>query len=148
MGSEQLAAGSPVWTACRGIDPERVSRYSAEVRDYRNLIAWQRAHETALQVYEITTRMPREERYGLRSQIRSAAVSVSANIAEGAGRASNADFSRFLSIASGSASELQAELELAGELGFLADDWRRTLDRVHEVKRLLHALMRETPTPS
>ena len=91
--------------------------------------------------------MPSDERYGLRAQIRGAAVSITANIAEGAGRGSNADFSRFLSIASGSASELQAELELAGELGFLDDGWRDTLDLVHEVKRLLHALMRETPKP-
>lgn len=90
--------------------------------------------------------MPAAERYGLQAQIRRAAVSVTANIAEGAGRGTNADFARFLSIASGSASELQAELELAGELGYLDEGWGDTLKLVHEVKRLLHALIRETPS--
>ena len=116
------------------------------MRNYQNLLAWQRAHRTALRVYSITSGVPREERFGLRAQIRSAAVSMTANIAEGARRSTNADFVRFLSIASGSASELQAELELAGDLGYLAEEWRDTLALVHEVKRLLHALIRETPT--
>jgi len=77
------------------------------MRDYRNLIAWQKAHRLTLKVYRLTSDLPDSERFGLTSQLRRAAASIGANIAEGCGRSTRADLRRFLSIASGSASELQ-----------------------------------------
>jgi four helix bundle protein len=90
-----------------------------DVRSHEDLEVWKMAMMIAADVYRLTADMPREERFGLRAQLRGAAVSVPANIAEGAARDSTADFARFLSIAAGSLSELDTELVLGEELGFL-----------------------------
>ena len=114
-------------------------RYRTPVRDYRNLIAWQRAHALALEVYRLTVSFPASERLGMSSQLRRAAASIGAHKAEGCGRASPPDLNRFLSIASGSASELQNHLELSRDLGYLPDDAPDEVSRkAHEVKRLLY----------
>jgi four helix bundle protein len=112
------------------------------MRNYRSLQVWQRAHTTVGLVYRLTDRFPTEERFGLVSQMRRAAVSVASNIAEAAGRSSDPDAARFLSIAAGSASELQYQLELAIELGYSDVDAKQALDLSHEVKRMLRSLIR------
>jgi four helix bundle protein len=89
------------------------------MRDHRKLEVFGLADSLALSVYEATRRFPDDERYGLTSQLRRAAVSVGTNIVEGAARNTNADFLRFLAIAYGSACELEYELSLARRLGFL-----------------------------
>jgi len=89
------------------------------MQDYRKLKVWQKAHELALAVYEASARFPREEVYALTSQIRRAAASVPSNIVEGCGRGSNAELMRFLYIALGSANEVEYQLLLARDLGFL-----------------------------
>jgi four helix bundle protein len=89
------------------------------MRDYRNLDAWQRAHRLVLDLYRETERYPDVERFGLISQTRRAASSIPTNISEGSGRQSDTEFSRFLTIAIGSAVELEYHLLLARDLGYL-----------------------------
>lgn len=91
------------------------------MRDFRGLEVWQAAHQITLALYKITVKFPREEVYGLTSQMRRCSTSVAANIAEGCGRRGEGEFHRFLQIASGSASELDYHLILAHDLGFLKE---------------------------
>ena len=91
------------------------------MRPHHKLEAWNKAVELVTDVYRTTDSFPKEERYGLTSQIRRAAVSIPANIAEGAGRFSSKEFARFLSNAQGSASELETELIIAHRLSYLDD---------------------------
>src|SRR5947209_6396749 len=89
------------------------------MQDFRNLLVWQKSHELVLQVYRISRDFPREEFFGLTSQMRRCAVSVRSNIAEGCGRGSDPDFARFLIIAMGSSSELEYQLLLSRDLGYV-----------------------------
>ena len=86
------------------------------MRDFKNLKVWQKAHELALQVYGVVRRFPREERYGLVSQLQRAATSIPANIAEGCGCQGNREFAYFLNIAVRSSSEVEYLLILARDL--------------------------------
>jgi four helix bundle protein len=114
------------------------------VQDFKDLKVWQKSHSLALGVYRASAGFPREELYGLTSQMRRAAVSVPANIAEGCGRGGGADFARHLQIALGSASELEYLLIIARDLELLAADNARSLDGdVCEVKRMLTSLIRK-----
>ena len=111
-------------------------------RNYSDLIAWQKAMTLAERAYRLTQHMPREELYGLTGQIRRAAASIPANVAEGEGRHTRAEFLRFLSIAHGSVRELETHVRLAGNLRFLNDkDSVELLDLCAEVGRLLQGLM-------
>ena len=111
------------------------------MQDFRNLDVWRKAHQLALNVYSVTSRMPKEETYGLTSQMRRAAVSVPTNIAEGCGRNSDPDFARFLSIALGSVNELEYLLLLAVDLGILDEDHVEAASReAVEIGRMLNAL--------
>jgi len=113
------------------------------VINYRRLAVWHKAHHLALSVYRNTRSFPKSERFGLVSQLRRAAVSVPSNLAEGAGRDTPRDFMRFVSIAAGSASELQYQLKLAGDLGYLNSNQATELGAAaHEVKKMLHGLLR------
>ena len=108
------------------------------MRDFRELLVWQKAHALTLDVYRATKSFPREELYGLTRQIRRAAVSIGANIAEGAGKNSRAEFGRFLQIASGSASELEYHLLLSCDLEYLASEKCLSLSKqVVETKKML-----------
>lgn len=91
------------------------------MRPHENLEAWRKAIDLVVAIYKDTDDFPKEERYGLTSQIRRSAISIPANIAEGAGRDSNKEFVHFLSNAQGSASELETELIIAKRLGYLRD---------------------------
>jgi four helix bundle protein len=112
------------------------------VQDFRKLAVWQRSHQLALDVYARTASFPKEELYGLTSQLRRASTSVPANIAEGCGRGGGADLARFLEIAMGSASELEYHLLLARDLAMLPNE---EYDALHggavEVKRMLTGLI-------
>jgi four helix bundle protein len=111
------------------------------VKDFRNLTVWRKAHALAIAIYRGTRDYPRDELYGLTSQTRRAAVSIPANIAEGCGRATDADFARFLDLAAGSANELEYHLLLASELQFLLPtDRDRLADGVREVRQMLASL--------
>ena len=108
------------------------------MKDFRDLKVWAKAHELALTVYRATSGFPKEELYGLTSQIRRASVSVPTNIAEGCGRGSDADFARFLQIAMGSASEVEYLLLLAHDLKFIDDSVYSVLNlNAVEVKKMI-----------
>ncbi|MDR0868553.1 MAG: four helix bundle protein [Planctomycetota bacterium] len=89
------------------------------VRDFRDLVVWQRAMDLSVDIYRATKRFPKEERYGLTSQMRRAAVSIPSNIAEGNGRNSGSDYLRFLAIANGSLAELKTQILLSERIGYL-----------------------------
>jgi four helix bundle protein len=116
--------------------------------DYRDLMAWQRAMDLAERVYLATGAFPREERYGLTSQIRRAVVSVPSNIAEGQGRrTTDQELIRFLQMSLGSLCELETQLELAVRLKFLnKDDATAIRASSDEVGRLLNGLIRSKRT--
>jgi len=113
------------------------------MRSHRKLAVWHRASDGAFTVYRLTATFPRSEVFGLVSQMRRASVSIVSNIAEGAARGSDKEFHRFLSIAMGSAGELQAQLDISERLGFGDFTLRReALDQVDEVKRMTASLMK------
>lgn len=112
------------------------------MRDFRQIKAWAKAHRLTLQIYKNTSRFPREELYGLTSQLRRASSSIPANIAEGYGRGGDSELARFLQIAVGSAYELEYHLLLANDLGLLdATGYEQLEAQVIEVKRMLAALL-------
>jgi four helix bundle protein len=113
------------------------------VKTYRELVAWQKAMDLVEVVYRSTSGFPKEEIYGLTSQVRRAAVSVPSNIAEGQGRTSTRDFLNFLSIAAGSLCEMETQLLIAQRLHYLAATAStELLNRSAEVARVLHGLRR------
>jgi len=110
-------------------------------RNYRDLIAWQKARELTVEVYTATRDDPPEERFGLRRQMRAAAVSIPTNVAEGQGRRSVGAFTNHLSIAHGSVRELETQTLLSGMLGYLKPDVvDRLIARASEVGRLITAV--------
>jgi four helix bundle protein len=118
------------------------------VQDYRNLKVWKLAIVLARETYRATCKFPSDERFKLRAQIRSAASSVPANIAEGRARGRDREFAYFLRIALGSASELESHLFLARNLGFIAPDAYRPLaKKVAELKRMLWKLLKAIGAP-
>jgi four helix bundle protein len=112
------------------------------MKGFRDLQVWQKAHSLTLAVYACTTAFPRDEQYGLTSQLRRAAASMPANIAEGCGRSGDNELRRFLEVAMGSASELEYHLLLAHDLHLLDENTYHQLDeRTCEVKRMLAAFI-------
>ncbi|MGA8618766.1 MAG: four helix bundle protein [Candidatus Sulfotelmatobacter sp.] len=112
------------------------------MQSFKNLKVWERAHGLTLDVYQSSKPFPREEIYGLTSQMRRASVSIGAHIAEGTCRRGDVDFARFLQIAAGSASELEYHLLLARDLNLLGTpDYERLSGQAVEVKRMLASLM-------
>lgn len=114
-------------------------------RNYRDLIVWQKAMEMVTEIYRVTLAFPREEIYGLTSQIRRAAVSIPSNIAEGQGRLTRGEFRQFLGQAKGSLAELETQTLIAQKLGYIRDS-SPLLDRISEVARLLNALLNSLTT--
>ena len=111
------------------------------MEDFRNLKVWVKAHELTVHIYERTRTFPKEEVYGLTSQMRRAAGSIGAHIAEGCGRRSDPEMKRFVQIARGSASELEQHLLLARDLSFLNQaEFVEFERRTQEVQRMLAAL--------
>jgi four helix bundle protein len=109
----------------------------AKRRDFRTEKAWERSHRLVLEIYRLTAQFPREDAYGLTSQIRRAASSIPTNIAEGCGRGGG-DLVRFCRIALGSASELEYQLMLAHDLEILSlEHYDQVAPQVEEIKRML-----------
>jgi four helix bundle protein len=114
------------------------------MKDFRNLEVWKLAHGLALDVYRESAEFPREEQYGLTSQIRRAALSIPTNIAEGCGKDSNADFGRYLTIAMGSASELEYLVMFSSDAGYLqAVKFERLNSELQGFRRKLNALIQK-----
>lgn len=113
------------------------------MQSFRNLKVWGKAHSLTLDIYQASRSFPKEELFGLTSQLRRASASVGANIAEGSCRKGDGEFGRFLHIAIGSASEVEYHLLLARDLKILRNqDYDRLSAGVIEVKRMLASLIR------
>ena len=113
------------------------------MKNFRDLSVWNKAHKTTLAVYHATNHFPKDELFGITSQMRRCSASIAAIIAESCGRQGNGDFQRFLQIAMGSASELEYHVLLAYDLKYLpADNFETLTSQVQEVKRMLAALIR------
>ena len=114
------------------------------VKDFRRLKVWEKVHLLTLDIYRVTAHFPREETYGLTSQMRPCSASMGATIAEGCGKQGNNELHRFLYIASGSASELDYHLLLARDLMYLAEiDYQRIDKKLVEARRMLTALLQK-----
>ena len=112
------------------------------MRNFRELRVWDEAHKLTVQLYQDTEAFPRKEMFGLTSQIRRAAASIGANLAEGCGRQSEGEFSRFIQIAMGSASELEYHLLLSRDLTFLTkSSYEKSQTQLTRVRKMLASLL-------
>ena len=112
------------------------------IRNYRDLVAWQRAMDLVEKVYQGTKRFPKEELYGLTNQLRRAAVSIPSNIAEGQGRRTDKEFANFLSISRGSLQEVETQILIAERLNYIEKDIvQSVLVLTAEVGRLINGLI-------
>ena len=108
------------------------------MRDFHKLIIWQRSHQLTLTIYRISKSFPKEEIFGLTSQMRRAVSSIPTNIAEGCGRTSNKDFAHFLQIAIGSATEVEYQLLLAHDINYINDDdYQALTDETVVVRKMI-----------
>lgn len=112
------------------------------MRPHKQLEVWIKAVEFVTKIYRITESFPDDEKFGLISQIRRSAVSMASNIAEGAARSSKKEFMQFLSIAQGSTSELETQLIISNNLGFLSKGDLYLLDELDEISRMIIGLIR------
>ncbi|HOF19572.1 MAG TPA: four helix bundle protein [Phycisphaerae bacterium] len=113
------------------------------IRDYKDLIAWQKGMDLVEAVYRFSKSLPADERFGLVSQVRRSAVSIPANVAEGFGRSTRAEYARFLDIALGSANEVETHLLVSGRLGYAnGNNLEAVLELTGEIQRILKGLIR------
>lgn len=113
------------------------------VQNYRELIAWQKAMDLVVRIYQITESFPKTETFGLTNQMRRAAVSIPSNIAEGQGRSTTKDFMHFLHIARGSLQELETQVTIAQRLGFIIEAAHMELTtNICEIVRILSGLLK------
>lgn len=113
------------------------------MKTYRDLMVWQKSMAMVTEIYKVTQSFPRREDYGITSQIRRCAVSIPSNIAEGYGRHSRNEYIRFLQIALGSLFELQTQLEIAANLGYLKkEEFDVLYESTREVERMLSVLIK------
>jgi four helix bundle protein len=111
------------------------------MRNYKDLLVWEKSHKLTLAIYKETNVFPKEERFGLTSQVRRASSSIAANLAEGCGRRSDGEMARFVQIAMGSGAELSYHLLLCRDLGILGtEEFSRLASDLEEVMRMLSAL--------
>lgn len=108
----------------------------------KELKVWNKGMEIVEDLYALVKEFPTEEKFGLKSQMKRAAISIPSNIAEGAGRRSNAEFSNFLNISNGSSYELETQLILSKKLGFAAEsDINQILQKIEELQKMNYALI-------
>jgi len=113
------------------------------LKNYKELKVWQKAYQLCLEIYKITRGFPSDEKYGLTSQMRRAAVSVPSNIAEGYGRKTTPEYIRSLHFAYGSNCELETQISLSGDLGYMKTQEKERLQgNIGEVERMLKALIK------
>ena len=119
------------------------------MRNFQDLAIWKRSHALAIEIYKITQTFPRDEVFGQVSQIRRAIVSIPTNIAEGCGRRTKTEFAQFLNIASGSASEVEYELLLAKDTGYISEQqYEHLKNEIREIRSMISTYMtrlHETP---
>jgi len=114
-----------------------------KIKSYNDLITWQKGIELVKEVYKAAQSFPKEEIYGLTSQIRRSAVSIPSNIAEGHARNTTGEFIQFLGIAKGSLAELDTQIIIAAELGFISEQQKNLLrEKITEINRLTNGLIK------
>ena len=114
------------------------------MHDFQKLLIWQKAMNITKDVYKLTSTFPKEEKYGLISQIRRSAVSIPSNISEGAGRNTNGEFKNFLGIANGSANELLTQLLLSQRLEIVSENsLTKIIDDLIEIQKMNYALIKK-----
>ncbi len=112
------------------------------MKNYRDLIVWQKSIQFVTEIYKSTRKFPKEEQYGLTSQINRAAISIPSNIAEGYGRRSTNDYIRFLQISMGSVYEIQTQLEISKNIEILsADEYLQIHENSREIERMLSSMI-------
>src|SRR5690606_12231933 len=108
------------------------------MNNFKELVVWQKAVDLSVDIYECSNEFPKEEIYGITSQLRRSAVSIPSNIAEGSGRNSDREFSQFLSIALGSSFELETQLIIAQKVGFKIEE--KVFSEVHHIQNMIYKL--------
>lgn len=117
------------------------------MQDFTKLKVWQKAHTFTINLYKISSTFPSEEKFGLTNQIRRASVSIESNLAEGAGRSSSKEFSRFLDIAQGSAFEVKCQILIAKDLSYIDNQKSELLmEKINEVSRMITSLNQKLKT--
>ena len=112
------------------------------MRNFQELLVWKKGHELTLKIYTISSSFPKEELFGLSSQIRRSASSIPTNIAEGCGHNSNAEMKRYLTISTGSCSELEYQIILARDLGYIHQtSFKELSESVITIRRMLHTFI-------
>jgi len=113
------------------------------LKNYKDLKVWQKAYQLCLKIYKITAGFPKDEKFALTSQVRRAVVSVPSNIAEGYGRKTTLDYTKYLYISYGSICELETQIMLSGDLGYVDNTAVKILlEEINEVERMLKALIK------
>ena len=112
------------------------------MRNFQELLVWQKSHELTLKVYKVSSSFPKEELFGLSSQIRRSASSIPTNIAEGCGHNSNAEMKRYLTISTGSCSELEYQIILAKDLGYIPKAaFKELSESAITIRRMIHTFI-------
>jgi S23 ribosomal protein. len=113
------------------------------MHNFQDLVIWKKAIDLVEDIYRLTLKFPKDEKYGLTSQIRRCAVSIPSNVAEGAGRITEGEFKNFLGIASGSSNELFSQLILSKKLGFIAEtELKPILNKLEEIQKINYTLIK------
>ncbi len=114
------------------------------ISSYKDLVVWQKSFDLSLLIYKITSTFPKDESYGLISQMRRSAISIPSNVAEGSIRGSKKDFCHFLRIASGSLAELQTQIEISKSLNYIKIlDYNKTYNLSVEINKMIHGLIKK-----
>ncbi|WP_461789519.1 four helix bundle protein [Pedobacter sp.] len=114
------------------------------MHNFKDLKVWQKAMDLAVEVYRAMSLLPNDEKFGLVSQIKRCTISISSNIAEGAGRNTDLQFKHFLNISQGSAFELETQLIISNRLGLISDELAKSLlEQTTEIQKMIYALGRK-----
>lgn len=118
------------------------------MRNFQELIIWQRSHQITLKIYTVTQLFPNHELYGLSSQMRRSAASIPTNIAEGSGKNSDAEFKRYLTISAGSCSELHYQLILAKDLKYIPENIFKELEEeIITIRKMIYSFCEKIKSP-
>jgi four helix bundle protein len=126
------------------VDEQKVEQ---SIKDYRDLLIWKKGIELTKEIYNITSRFPSNEMYGLTSQLQRASVSIPSNIAEGQARQRSAEFCQFLRVSLGSLAEVETQMVIACELGFTSmNKLEDVRGKITELRKMIYSIQRKIST--